>query len=470
VLRRKLSIHQDVRMSQEPLGSYGHDRASSNEPTFGRPLAPDRLGSEAGAAGPADTVGGPTPPASSSVDHGSGGRRSGRSLVAVIAGSCFIIIGLAALVARIVFVRWGILYGTSAVSHVDAIVGALIAIGVALIAWGWKGASGKSVADGDANHGQPWTGWVSGVTALVAAGALVVSLMNLLEPLNPPRLATSACPGARDSSVPYVGITSGLEGDNSRLGPARSYPANGRFPAGCSIGFSVYCLGDPILDETGSTSDETWVTSRWLLVAKQPGGWRSDTARILSGENPERQFVSDAFVTPETAYDQLPLGGAPQCPGAFPYPGKTSLQPFDAQADTFTATASHATNMGLAVWVPPQQGFLNSNAYLQIFTPGAGPANNPGEAAPNGSKSVEWDYKDTLLSQFEPTAGNGGSRSGHVVILAVACLADNIPAFTSTAFIVGYVSSKTGPPTATTDIPNGLDKDRLARAACEAST
>lgn len=270
--------------------------------------------------------------------------------------------------------------------------------------------------------------------------------------------------------MPYVGITSGAEGDNSRQGPARSYPANGRFPANCSVGFSVYCLGDPVLDETGSTSDETWVTSRWLLVAKQPEGWRSTAARILSGENPEPQFISDAFVTPETAYDQLPLGKATQCRGAFPYPGITSLQPFSVQTGTFTAVARHATNMGFAVWIPPRQGFINGNAYLQLRTVGAGPANNPGEAAPDGSKSVEWSYRGTLLPQFQPPPQSSTFGSGNVVVLAVACLADNIPARANTAAIAGYRLSKTKSPALTAHHLSGFDKNRLARAACQATT
>lgn len=103
----------------------------------------------------------------------------------LIAGACIIVVGIAALAARIIFVRWGILYGTSAVSHVDAIVGALTAIGVAFIAWGWKGVRETNKEDGTGSPAQRWTDWVSGVTALVGAATLVVSLMNLLEPLNP---------------------------------------------------------------------------------------------------------------------------------------------------------------------------------------------------------------------------------------------------------------------------------------------
>lgn len=432
-------------MLEYSLGVYDHVR-----------MAPDRPSSSRGS--------------SSGRPAGHAGRRRSRSSpTAVVIGAVVVLLGVATLVARILFVRWGILYGTAAVSHVDAIVGALVVIGLALIAWGWSGRKSQQVAGPDASPGVRWTDWASGVTALAGTAALVISLTNLLQPLTPPRLATVACPGARVNSVPYVGITASSDGDNSREGPARSYLPDGRFAGNCSVGFDVYCLGDPIPDSTGTTSDEAWVTSRWLRVAKQPGGWRSAMARLLSGENPQPQFISDALVIPESPYDQLPLGTSRQCPGTFPYPGQTHLQPFNAQADTFTADATHATNMGFAVWVPPGQGFLNGDAYLQIFTTGAGQPNNPGETLPNGTKSVEWSYKGSLQAQLEHAEGSTGS-AGHVVVMAIACLADNIPAKAGTAAIAGYRLGPTGPPVSSSVIPHGMDKNRLARAACEAST
>jgi hypothetical protein len=383
---------------------------------------------------------------------------------ALTLGTCFLATGVLALVARILFLRWGILYGASAVSHIDAITGAAFAVGIAFGALGWKGRADAAPQANEGHASQRLTDWVSGITALVGAATLVISLMNLLEPLNPPGLAKAACPGARDSNVPYVGITSGVDGDNSRQGPARSYPANGRFPADCSVGFSVYCLGDPIADETGSTSDETWVTSRWLVVAKQPGGWRSEVARVLSGENPQPQFISDAFVIPETPYSRLPLGKPPQCPGSFPYPSKARLLPFDLKGGLFTAEANFATNIGFAMWVPPNQGFINGNSYLQLFTQGAGPMNNPGETDATGAKTAEWSYKQTLLPLLQ------GSASGQVVIMAVPCLADNVPARVETSALSSYIVSTNKPPVRSPKIFRGFDATQLARAACEAHT
>lgn len=385
-------------------------------------------------------------------------------------------LGIIVLVARILLVRIGVLYGTSPVSQVNAIAGALVVIGFVLISSRNAGKKGKrrnrgtedSVEGGD-NTGQGWAAWASGATALVAAGALVVSLTNLVEPLNPPNLAMSACPGARDKNVKYVGIATGVDGVNSRQGPALSYLPDGRFPQGCSIGFSAYCLGDPI-GETGGTSAEIWVTSRWLLIAKHTDRFFGTLAHFLSGENPESQFITDAFITPETSYDDLPFGSSSQCRGGFPYPGKANLSTFNARASTFTAVALHATNMGFAVWVPSKQGFQGSDTYSQLPSLSSSPTNNPGKTAADGSKSVKWDYQDTLLPQLKHSAANTSSSLGNVVIMAVACLAVNIPARTSTAALAVYQLSKTRPPLIRTNFPKGLNESRLARAACEAGS
>jgi hypothetical protein len=443
------------------MSSSDTSKPASSNPTSAGLSDRDEL-----AAGPGE---GPPPPIA--ADHfpedGRGKRRLG-SLIALIAGEAFVIVGIGALIVRIIFVKLGILYGASAVTHVDAAVGASIAIGAAFTVWGWSSMRRAAAVKSKRPSSPGWTDWFSGVTALVSAGALVVSLVNLLEPLSPPSLATSACPGANIREVSYVGITAGVDGDNSRQGPARSYLPDGRYPEGCSIGFSVYCLGDPIKDLTGSNSEETWVTGRWLLVAKQPGGWRMKAAHLLSGERSEDQFISDAFVTPETSYARLPLGDPRQCHGSSAYPGKARLKPFNVKENLFTATAVNGVNMGFAVWVPPKQEFTNGNSYLQLFTSGAIPSANPGEASPGGTKSVEWDYRNMLLPELNVPA-SVRFHGGHVVILAIACLADNIPARTDKAAIADYNLS-TGLPVMSGSGLHGFDSNRLARAACQASS
>lgn len=471
MLRRRAYLYQNMRMEHSP-GSSPDDlpprsapqgQGGEDVPAMAPPAA-----SREGADAPHEPD---RPTTAGSTDSSGTGRKS-----FVVFGWIFVSLGIIVLAARILLVRVGVLYGTSPVSQVNAIAGASIVIGFALIASrnagktrGRRNRNLKNEVEGDGSAGQGWAGWASGATALVAAGALVVSLMNLVEPLNPPNLAMPACPGARDANVKYVGIATGVNGVNSRQGPALSYLPNGRFPQGCSIGFSVYCLGDAI-GEAGGTNAETWVTSRWLLIAKQTNRFLSVLAHFLSGENRASQFITDAFITPETSYENLPLGTSSQCPGGFPYPGKAILHSFDTYASTFTAVAPHATNMGFAIWVPPGQGFLGSDTYTQLPSLSSSPLDNPGEAAADGSKSIKWDYKDTLLPQLEPSARNATPLFGHVVIMAIACLAVNIPARTSTAALAVYQLSKTRPPLLSTKFPKGLDMNRLARAACEAGS
>jgi hypothetical protein len=502
---RKILIYENRLMDENESRSPEPDASAQPEaasrPTEG--TAPDNTGSSDPAAGVEAEVEPPIPaPGSEKRGNGASGQslstgeshtggrsNDGHSRLFGL-GVTLIIAGVVILGARVWWVEIGILYGASSVTQIDVVVGALIVIGTACIAAGRRTSARKARGgrrtkarekenNGKANApesgsnvesvGKQWTNWASGAAALAGAGALVVSLLNLIQPLNPPGLAMPACPGARVNNVPFVGITAAVGGVNSRQGPARSYLPDGRYPDGCSIGFSAYCLGDPI-GESGGTGAETWVTSRWLLVAKQSSKLAIFAARILSGEKQEPAFVSDAFIFPETSYDLLPRGGPKQCPENFPYPAKADLQPFDAHAGTFTAVARYATNMGFAVWVPPGQGFMDGNSYSQIVSSSPSAFNNPGQTTASGAKSVIWDYADTLLAQLRPRGSSGNHSFGHVVIMAIPCLAPSIPASTSTAAISGYKLSSKKSPIKASNIPQGADYDQLARAACEAAT
>ena len=419
-------------------------------------------------------------------------------------GILLFVLGIGFLAVRVWFYYIGVLYGTSPITEVDVFVGALIVIGIACIAAdksasarnppkilpaqnksgpnGTPGsadgahtvgnvgtdpanstatAAGTDPADTD---GPQWTNWASGAASLAGAGALVVSLLNIFQPANPPNLTMPACPGTRVNDVAYIGTTS--IGVNSRQGPARSFLPNGRYPGNCSIGFSAYCVGDPIGD-TGGTNTEVWVTSRWLQVAKQTSSPWTRFAHLLSGEKSGPAFISDAFIYPGTAYDQLEL--AKKCPGDFPDPATAELQPFNAHTDILTASARYASNMGFAVWVPPNQGFVDGNSYLQIASSSSS-AYNPGQASPAGSKSVLWDYADTLLAQFKPPRNSSTPSLGHVTVMAIPCLAPNIPAQTSTAAFAGYQVSDGKPSIKGSAITQGANADQLARAACEAAS
>ncbi len=137
--------------------------------------------------------------------------------------------------------------------------------------------------------------------------------------------------------------------------------------------------------------------------------------------------------------------------------------------------ADHAPNMGFAIWKPPNEPFIDADDYQQIYTPPAlcsAPASalqNPGIAAANGSKRVAWRYHATLVDNLRPAPPGGQPVSGKVVVLAVACLADNVPADALTDDTVVYAISSTGQLTRLdVDPPEGMDRDRFARTACQA--
>lgn len=382
----------------------------------------------------------------------------------------FLAAGLVGLVGRICLVREGILYGAPQVSRVDGIVAGLAGIGLAFLSaflvrqLGGAGGSGG----GTFAQSRSFVDQVAVITALAGVVTLIVSGTNLFVPLERSGVAVHACPGARTRNAAYVGITAGPDGNNSRTGPARYYPADGRFPKDCALGFSAYCLGEPIADSAGSiTGVQTWLTSRWLLLAKQPSGWKSFLAKHLSGEIAEPQFVSDANVVPGTNYEGLPRADDTVCSAAYQAPSPATLGAFDSAQQTFTARSVHAVNMGFAVWVPPDQGFQNANSYLQIFSPGFDAGHNPGMTRPDGSKTVSWAYHHPLLDRLAAGRAGGPHAKAEVVVMAIPCLSDNLPADPDTAAVAGYEIATHPDPVRVRRPHPGYDPAILANAACQ---
>lgn len=357
----------------------------------------------------------------------------------------------------------GVLYGTAAVGQATVFV----AGGVVLVLPVWfrylrlrHGTKPEPVTSGAVN-------WFSTITAFAGVVALLISGLNLLVPAQAPDLAKPACPGVRDRNADYVGITASLDGVNSRNGPARSYQENGRFPNDCSIAFSTYCIGEPITDSTGTIGGvQTWVTSRWLLIAKQGPGWGSWLARLLSDENPAPQFVSDAFITPETPF-ATERHDSSLCGPEYPSPGRAHLRLVDSGGTTgvmhLSAQADHAVNMGFGIWIPPDQGFSVVDNYTQIFNKAGPTTDNPGMTDSSGTKTASWDYRDSLLDTVP-----AGQSSAVVVIMAVPCIADNFPADDGLGDLAAYHLAAGAPP-APANVPPGLDAAQLARAACRAN-
>jgi hypothetical protein len=214
--------------------------------------------------------------------------------------------------------------------------------------------------------------------------------------------------------------------------------------------------------------------TRWLLIAKQPPGWRARLAHWLSGESSQPQFVSEALVAPQRPYDDAKPGTTAQCAGTYPTPKPAVLAPVQmvGRFATLTATSTHAANMGFAMWRPAGQPFLDPDSYLQIYNPDRSPADNPGAADTSGSKTVVWPYRSMLVTNLEPAATPGTTVSAAVVVFAIPCLSDNVPADHATAAIAAYSISSDGtiqpaPNSPALNRPE-LNRDQLARTACEA--
>jgi hypothetical protein len=378
-------------------------------------------------------------------------------------------LALAALAARFYLVEANILYGVAAISTFDFIVAAIVVSAAALVVLRRSRHTPVSRRESSPGNGDPapnseqrWTDWAASIVAVSSISALVISTLVLIQPATPPSLATAPCSGVGVRDSPYIGTTAAEHGVNSRTGPARSYRPNGRFPLGCSMGFSAFCIGEPVIDTTGTTEQATWVTTRWLEVTRQPGGVRSWLAERLSGEVSEARYISDAFITPATRYDQLDVR-EDGCPGAdrYPYPAKAELAPF--AAGTLLATSANAGNIGFAMWTPRVSDTVGER-YAQIYHPGGKPENNPGSTGGTGEKTVSWDPQEYLAS------APAEQVSDKVVVMAVPCLADNIPARSSTAATASYQLAAGEPPTLMSEDLSGFDVDQLARAACQAST
>ncbi len=201
----------------------------------------------------------------------------------------------------------------------------------------------------------------------------------------------------------YVASNAVSTGVNTREGPSQSFVVNGRFPGDCTVGFSAYCIGDPIPGAFGNTPHEHWLGTRWLELAKHHGGLGGWLASILSNERPERQFIAESLINPQRPYTAVRQ--ANDCPGSYPAPGQAKLAPADASAGNglaiLSAKAPHARNMGFAVWQPPGQPFVDQDAYVQVYSPEGEPEQNPGATGEDGEKKVIWRFRDQQIANLQ---------------------------------------------------------------------
>jgi hypothetical protein len=252
-----------------------------------------------------------------------------------------------------------------------------------------------------------------------AAIALVAALFATLETIAPstPELQQApGCRGAQVQHVPYVATTTAL-GANARVGAGRSFPQIIRFSNGCTLGFVGYCIGESTQDVTFNTPDV-----RWLLLPKGQG------------------LVAAGVVISQSAEKDLPFR---PCPGGIPPLPRLTLEPPEGLVGglvTLTATAPRASAVGFAL-LRPASTSSNEATFVQI--------------------SVDTMSADGFTATWD-TSLSAAHGPGPVTVLAVDCLAAEVP-LQSTEVTTTYVL---GPnPSPPTTLSN-QDRQRLRQTAC----
>ncbi len=101
---------------------------------------------------------------------------------------------------------------------------------------------------------RPWwrsPRWAVALAVVAAAGTVVVGTLGLATRSTGPR-----CPSRPDRAA-FTG-TSYLRTTNVRRGASLDEPVIGTVSAGCTLGFTSYCLGQKVYDATARTPDIRW--------------------------------------------------------------------------------------------------------------------------------------------------------------------------------------------------------------------
>jgi hypothetical protein len=344
---------------------------------------------------------------------------------------------------RIALVRSGWLFGSGRILAVDATIGAILVIGIAV-------ARRLSIRSQAAPAQAPLTDWLAIAAAVLGAPALVVSGANFFAPSTPSGLSPAACAGAPAYGWEYYGVTTGPIGNYARSGPGLAFPQTDRFDSGCTLGFAGYCLGDPV--EEAYTK---WLETRWLLVGRHTGEPGRTAASFLSGEIGEPRFVSHSYVAPKSPEGKLEYLGDNVCKAGRPRPGNVTMtaQSVTAEGVTFDLRVDNAERLGVAIALPREQ-LRRGSAVRRVYS---APTDS------GGSAQVTW-RAGLTVAQLNPTR----VEPVDVAALAVACLGPVAPADSSTAATLGFQVAPDGSVRAGAAPSLDADlRDRLRRAACD---
>lgn len=283
--------------------------------------------------------------------------------------------------------RWilfdqGILYGDTSAQMAN------FAVAGGVIAFGYMALRNRHGAGGNSGSRE---GFVAVLTAVIGLAVAGYGLGQIVSPVTPQSASVPACSGVPVNGAKYYAITTGV-GNNARSGPGAQYKKLHHYPAGCTLGFDGYCVGQTQKDIFTSTPDQ-----RWLLVHRRPD-----------------ELVSASAVLTESAESALGTAPAPECAslGGLPQPHEISSYSYNARTGSISAQASNAQIVGYAAAPPNLAAPLSSEA--MSMRDAKSPTSLPASDLPAAQ-----------IASDVPT-GNG-----QVVLGAVICLAVGMPVVSS---------------------------------------
>ncbi|MDQ3402126.1 MAG: hypothetical protein M3548_01870 [Actinomycetota bacterium] len=136
--------------------------------------------------------------------------------------------------------RWllfsdGEIYGPTRSNYVNAIIAVLAVAGCLLL---YRLFSSDTPAP---------QGGIVLLTGLVGVATAAFALAQFFFPETPRNAAAPACSNASVEGARLLAQTT-EQGVNTRAGAGRQFAQVGRFPAGCTVGFDGYCIGEPLPD------------------------------------------------------------------------------------------------------------------------------------------------------------------------------------------------------------------------------
>ncbi|NHA70329.1 hypothetical protein [Phycicoccus flavus] len=267
-------------------------------------------------------------------------------------------------------------------------------------------------------------GPVAAVLGLVVAATSAVAVVF---PDTPYDAAAPACRGAYlQGSDFYAQTVAG--GASARTGPGRGFPQVDRFAGDCTLGFSGYCIGEPVTNDLSDLVD-----ARWLIVNGSENLVSSAVLQVQS------QPASTTAATPDPRCAKL--GGFP-LPNALKFTAKVSRQ--QPNQVKLTATAKGAPLIGYAEKiVDPVDG-------VYPYTPIGSPKSN----APRFAGVWIADSDVDLLK----------GRTGRMHIAASACLSAGFPIGDPAVYEARFKAGRIVSLKALAQLPG--DASMLANTAC----